>query len=238
MKAGMVIGILLVASGVAHADDGIVSESEASPAAPWHLHAFGGGRFFTDASAVILSEQPLGGGGASVERRVASLGLPGPFEALDLSAELGFEAGSTHGTTFQQLASDITTWQVFAGGRARLPIFDWLHVTGRGAVGGGRTYVAVRDMTTSSGIPDQATTFGAQAAVGLSLLPRLTGAGDKAVFLGLDFEVGYQATTAMSVGAYPEDRPPPELTIPAAYASLGDLDLDGWTMRIGTAIGF
>ncbi len=228
---------ILICAGVAHADE-LVAEEAASPAAPWHVHAFGGVRWFTDSSAVTLAEAPMGGGGWSVERRITTLGIPGPFDALDLSAEAGFDVGTASGTTFQQLESSMTTWQVSAGARARLPLVSWFHVTGRASVGGGRTEVWIRDMTTSTGIYDNGTTFGAQAALGVSLLPRLTSPGQRGVFLGLVLELGYQASTAISVQAIPEDRPAPELTIPAAYATLGDLDLEGWTLRIGTAIGF
>lgn len=221
MRALIIVSILFGAA-TAHADE--------PPA--WELHAFGGARFFTDSSAVTLATDPMGGGGGSVEREVAEAG------PLALSAELGFDAATTSGTTFQQLDNDLSTWQVSVGGRARLPIFDWLHAFGRASVGGGRTHVAIRQMNVASGIADVETTFGAQAALGVSLLPRMTSRDSPAVFLGLDVELGYQATTAMTVYATPEDRPAPELTIPAAYASLGDLDLSGWTLRIGTAIGF
>ncbi len=230
MRAPIIVSIMLFA-GVAHADE--------SPAPPWQVRAFGGARFFTDSSAVTLAEQPLGNGGFSVERRITTLSLPGPFEVLDLSAEIGLETGATHGTTFQQLNNDIFTWQATAGGRARLPLTPWLHATGRAAVGGGWTHARIYEMSSTTGVKDAHGTFGAQAAIGLSLLPRITQKNvGHAVFFGLDVELGYQATTAMTVHAIPEDRPAPELTIPAAYASLGDLDLDGWTLRVGTAIGF
>jgi len=237
MRAAILIGILFTA-GVAHADDATVEAAAPSPAPPWQVHAFSLTRFSTQGSMVTLAEEPLRGGGATFEGRLTTVTLPGPFAALDLSAELGMDGSSTSGTTFQQLSSDISTWEITAGGRARLPIFRWLHVSGAAQIGGGRTHVAIRDMATSSGIANVDTTFGARAALGVSLMPRVSKPNAHAVFLGLDLEVGYQVSTAVPVRATPEDRPAPELTIPAAYASLGDLELDGWTLRIGTAIGF
>jgi hypothetical protein len=40
------------------------------------------------------------------------------------------------------------------------------------------------------------------------------------------------------VHATPENRASADLTIPAHYAYLGDLDLDGWTLTIGMTMGF
>ena len=155
---------------------------------------------------------------------------------LHVSAELGFDGGSADGTTFQQLDNHVATWSLLAGARARLPVVSWLHVTARASVGGGRTSVRIADQGMTTAISDRAVTQVASTGLGLSLLPVLKRGSRFRV--GFEVELGYQVTTATSVHAYPEDRGPAELTIPASYASLGDVDLDGWNLRIGGTVGF
>jgi len=121
-----------------------------------------------------------------------------------------------------------------------LPVFSWLHVQARASVGGGKTYVRIADDTMPEiAIADDGKMAVASTGLGLAVLPRLSPRGSRGrLFLGIEAEVGYHTATAIGVHAYPEDRPSPELTIPAQYANLGDLDLDGWTLNIAMTIGF
>lgn len=196
-------------------------------------------RWMTSSSAVTLTESNLVGWGVSVERRVVSVDVPGPFRPLDVSGVLGIARGTVDGETFDQLENHIGTWAVTAGARARLPLLSWLHLQARGAVGGGKTWVTIADRQMPSiAIADDGRTAVASAAVGLALLPRLSPRERGGFWWGVDAELGYHVATAMTVHAIPEDRPPAELTIPAQYASLGDLDLDGYTLTIAMTMGF
>lgn len=227
------IVVLLLAATPALADSD-------SPAPTWSARGGINQRWLTSQSAVTLTESNLVGWDLAAERRLLSIGLPGPFPVLDVTTELGFSRGSVDGTTFDQLDNHISTWQLTAGARARLPILSWLHLQARAAVGGGKTKVRIADGSMSSNaIADGGAMSVAATGLGLALLPRMTSRGSSTRFFwGIEAEVGYQTTTATSVRAYPEDRPAPDLTIPAQYASLGDVDLDGWTLTIGMVMGF
>lgn len=212
--------------------------SDARRPPTWTVRGFTVERWQGTESAATLASEPIRGGGLAVERRVLAVGLPGPFPVLDVTAELGFESGSTDGTAFAgQLDNHIGTWQITAGARARLPIFSWLLLQARGAIGGAHTSVRISD-TSMSGVSDSGNGMVAAGGLSLSLLPRVTSRQKSAVHMGLEIELGYQVATAIALHAYPQDRPPEELTIPAKYASLGDLDLEGWTLRMAATIGF
>lgn len=228
MRAFVVISVLAIAAPAA-----------ASPPT-WTVRGFSAERWLSSSSAATLTRSTLDGAGVAVERHVTSLPVPGPFHAIDVSADLDFEAGSADGDTFQgQLDNTISSWQLTAGARARLPLTSWLLVQARAALGGARTHVRIADASTmQTAIADGGNSTVAAAGLGLALLPRLTEPDRHAFHLGVEIELGYQQMTATPIHATPENRPPPDLTIPAQYASLGSLDLGGWSLRIGATIGF
>jgi hypothetical protein len=245
MRASSLVALGLAAGALAHASaasaDG--GPSDTGPAAGavdaeprWGVRLWSSERWLGDASMAALTTDTLGGGGVAVERRLLALPVPGPFDDLAVSAELSFDAGSVDGTTFQQLDNHVSTWAISAGARARLPVLSWLQVQGRAALGAGRTTVRIADQMTGGAIEDRAATAVASSGVGLAVMPTLR-RGSRFRFV-LDAELGYQTTTSTGVRAYPEDRPAPELTIPASYATLGDVDLDGWTLRFGAGVAF
>ncbi len=228
LAVGVALGALALTS-TARADDALEPT--------WGVRGWSAQRWLGDASAAVLTTDTLGGGGLAVERRLLALAVPGPFPRLTVSAELAFDAGAVDGTTFQQLDNHISTWAVTAGGRARLPLWSWLQLQGRAALGGGRTTVRIADaQMDTTAISDRSATAVATAGVGVALMPVLQ-RRSRLRFV-IDAELGYQAATSTGVHAYPVDRAEPELTIPAAYASLGDVDLDGWTLRIGAGVVF
>jgi len=195
----------------------------------WMVRGFSAERWQGTKSSVTLATAPITGGGVAVERRVARIAAP--FRPIDVTAELAWDAGSTDGTTFQQLANHIGTWELTAGTRARLPVFPWLAVQARAAIGGAHTRVTIDNMAgPSTAISDAGNTMVASTGLGLALISTF--------HLALEAEVGYQVSTAATIHAYPENRPAEDLTIPSRYASLGDLELDGWTLRIGADIHF
>jgi hypothetical protein len=234
MRAKIITVAVLFAATPALADE------SPSPAPRWSAHGGINQRWMTSESAVTLTESNLVGWDVAAERRLLTIGLPGPFPVLDITTELGFARSSVDGSTFQSLQNHISTWQFTAGARARLPLLPWLHLQARAAVGGGKTHVRIADASMPSiAIADDEWMSVAATGLGLALLPRMTSRGSNARFFwGIEAEVGYQTATSTSVIATPEDRMPPELTIPARYADLGDLDLDGWTLTIGMTAGF
>ena len=228
MRIALATAIVLATAGTAAAEP-----------PTWTVRTFSVEHWLGDSSATTLATAPISGGGAAVERRALRMDLPGPFHPLDVTAELGFDTGATDGTTFDQLQNHIRTWELTAGARARLPILSWLHLQGRAAVGGAHTRVRIADRAMSeTAIADSGNGMVAGAGLGLAVLPRLTPSDRGAFHLGVEIELGYQASTATTIHAYPENRPAEDLTIPSRYASLGDLDLDGWTLRMGVTIGF
>jgi hypothetical protein len=196
-------------------------------------------RFMESRSAMTLTDGHLDGFGLSIDRRLVTLHLPGPFPVLDVAAELGFGRGSADGTTFDQLTNDISTWEITGGARARLPIVTWIHLQARAALGGGRTTATMSSTYMSDvAISDRGKIAVASAGVGVALLPRLTAKNRSGFWWGVEAELGYHTSTATEITATPRDRQPEELTIPAVYASLGDLDLDGTTFTIALTAGF
>jgi hypothetical protein len=205
----------------------------------WSARAAMTERFMDSRSAMTLTDGHLDGFGLSIDRRLVTLHLPGPFPVLDVAAELGFGRGSADGTTFDQLTNDISTWEITGGARARLPILSWLHLQARAALGGGRTSTTIASTyMTDVAIYDRDSIAVASTGIGLALLPRLTSKDRSGFWWGVEAELGYHTSTATEITATPRDRQPEELTIPAVYASLGDLDLDGTTFTIALTAGF
>jgi hypothetical protein len=223
----IVIGALALTT-TAHADE--------DDGPRWGLRGYSTQRWMGDASAAALTTDTLTGGGLAIERKLLAVPVPGPFGPAAISTELSWDAGSVDGTTFQQLDNHISTWSVNAGARARVPLLSWVHLQGRASVGAGRTTVRIADMATGAAISDRSMTTVAQTGIGVGIMPRLQ--QGKAFRIGFELELGYQTATSTGVRAYPENRPEPELTIPASYAMLGDVDLDGWTLRFGAGFAF
>lgn len=234
MRRAMLTVALLCLAAPARADE------SSSPAPRWSAHGGINQRWMTSRSAVTLTESNLVGWDVSAERRLLTIGLPGPFPVLDITTELGFGKSDVDGTTFQSLDNHISTWQLTAGARARLPLRSWLHLQARAAVGGGKTRVRIADGSRPNvAIADGGAMSVAATGLGVAVVPRLSSRGSRTRFFwGVEAEVGYQTATATHVTATPEDRMSPELTIPAQYADLGDVDLDGWTLTIGMTMGF
>ncbi len=209
-----------------------------SPAPTWTIQIGPARRTPTTSSAVTLTEEDLFGTAAAVERRLFAVGVPGPFPVADVTVGLAVERTAADGETFDQLFNRIETWQLTGTARARLPIRSWLLVQARASIGGGETSVRISDRFMTTSIYDDGAMAVAGAGLGLAILPRLTRRDSRRFHVGFETELGYQVTSARTIHATPEDRPPPELTIPAHYAALGDLRLDGWTWRVGLSVGF
>jgi hypothetical protein len=234
----LVILVVAAAAGDAAAEPSM--DAVDRPSGPtWTFQLGSAERWPTHRSAVALTESTLDGVTGSVERRVFTAGLPGPLPVAVVTAIVIAEEAGADGRTFDQLVNRIDTWQVTAGARARVPIRSWLLAHARAGIGGGRTTVRIADAAMPGGaVRDRGAIAVATGGVGLAVLPRLTRRERRGLHLGAELELGYQVTTAPEIHAVPEDRPPPELTIPARHASIGALDLDGWTARLSLVIGF
>jgi len=196
-------------------------------------------RWMTSRSAVTLTDGHLTGFVLSIDRRLLTIHVPGPLPVLDIAAEVGFGRGSADGTTFDQLSNNVSTWELTAGARARLPIVSWLHLQARAALGAGKARTEIASMSQPGiAIADGGGIAVASTGIGLALLPRLTSRDRAGFWWGLEAELGYHTSTATEVTAMPQDRASEELTIPAIYASLGDLDLDGTTLTLAVTLGF
>jgi len=232
MRTVLLASILLAALGAT-----AIAEPESGPG--WVVELGSTERWPTSPSAVTLTESNLSGGSLAVDRRLTTIGLPGPFATLDLAAGLEFERATADGTTFDQLDNHISTWRLAAAGHARLPLRWGFLAQVRGSIGGGKTNVRIADARMPTiAIADDGASMIVDGGIGLAFLPRMTRRDRGRFHMGVEVELGYVLTSARSIRALPEDRPPPELTIPASYASLGDLDLDGWVLRAGVAFGF
>jgi hypothetical protein len=231
MRTPLALALLAVTGAVAHA------EPAATPT--WSARAALQQRWMTAPSAVTLTESTLFGWGLAIDRQLATVGLPGPLPDVSLAGEVGMARASAEGMTFQQLHNHLATWEVTAGVRARVPVWDWLHLQGRAAVGGGAARVRIADAAMpTTAIADRDARLVATTGLGLALLPQRSSPGRSGWWWGVELELGWHAGTSPTVHAAPEDRPPPELTIPAHHAALGALDLDGWTFGLAMTMGF
>jgi hypothetical protein len=186
-------------------------------------------RTLRTSSANALTGDSLGGGALSYAHALGLDLLPG----LALWAEGSFGWGSADGTMFRTLSTEISTLSWSVGGRARYPLRNRVVATARLDLGMARSAVQLRD--------DQAHTasdhgWGAtsQAALGIDLL-----AVRRPTFaLGLRLELGYIATTPVSLTAAPAPGSDGTLQLEMTAASLGTLNLSGAVFEASVVSAF
>jgi hypothetical protein len=162
--------------------------------------------------------------------RLDPLRLPG----LDLLGELGVEGSSLTGTVFQQVASSVSVLTARVGGRlehrrGRLSAF------GRAGAGYTTSLLQLGDEYSGAGrmIRDRAHDLSANigAGIGADLLHGRPFSLLEGFRFGVRAELEYDQTSPLAFQATPATDPG-DLSIPTRPASLGELDISGWTLRL------
>ncbi len=226
LRLALAFAVLSLAATAAHAepDD-----------APWQAEMGSSTRWLGKSSAAAVTTDTLSTFVMSVERRLATVELPrGPAIALAAEAELG--SGGDAGTMFQTLTTTIGTTELLAGVHASARFYRIVVVSARAAAGAERVslQIAPTGQPEMASVDDHGWGRMAAASLGLEVEPLST----PRFRLGFGAELGYVATSGVTMHAYPSDRGDPDLTIETAFASIGHLDLDGWSLRISGHISF
>jgi hypothetical protein len=192
-------------------------------------------RWLGDTSAAALTTDTLTSAEMSAERHVLAIELPGG-RTLDVAAVAGLGIGGVDGTTFQRLATTTSELDLTAGLHATARFLRIGVISARAAAGTTREALKIEDVNSLTLAPVDDHGWGAiaTAALGAEIEPIAT----PSFRFGVGVEVGYTATSAIQLFTYPSDRPDPDLSIDTTYASLGHLDLDGWTLRVGMHASF
>ena len=233
---------ILAAARVAHAQPAatpyvespaISSGADATPG--WTIEMGSATRWMRDRSAGAITTDPLSSFVMSAERRIATFELPRGF-ALDLGLEATWANGVANGTIFQTLTTDLGDNEWLGGVHASARVWHTLGVSARAAAGVTRTdlSIAPEQNPEMKSVDDHGWGRIATATIGADFQPVHT----KLFALGVGMELGWVATSAVTMHAYPSDRPDPDLSIETAFASIGHVDLGGFTMRIGVHASF
>ena len=213
----------------------------AAPAAAdetWRLDAWSSTRWLGDTSAAILvGGNTLGAGGVGGVRRWLSIEPPGVLADwlghVDVDSYLAAEWGGADGEVFAGLATHIDHASYTAGGQIRIRPLSWLAAGVRAGAGAARTGATVEGGGMAS-IDDHRWTSVSSTAIRIDVAPLHS----QRFRFGVSTELGYVATGAVELHAYPADRPDAERSIPTMYESIGHLDLDGWQWSIGANVAF
>ncbi len=155
---------------------------------------------------------------------------------LDLAVEADYDALSLSGTTFGRIESELSTHSLQAGARLTMRLSKRTSAFGRAAIGytTGKLSLDDRFAVASRATSDRAhagsTTLGGGGSV-------IVASGEK-MQVGLRGYFDYTKTTAMAFEAAPEDAGDDALQIATTSASLGDVDISGWSLRIGLFAAF
>jgi hypothetical protein len=220
------IAALTILAGTAHADP--------DPRA-WRVDVGSSTRWLSSPSAAAVTTETLGLFVMSGERQLTEVELPrGP--SIQLAAFGSFGVGGARGRMFQTLDSNVDSIELLAGVHASAHLFQVMVLSARAGVGTDR-----RSLTIAPAGPAQMASVDdagwgrvAAGSIGADFEPVVA----PQLHLGLGVELGYVATSAVEMHAYPSDRGNPDLTIQTAFASVGQLDLDGWSLRITGHLSF
>jgi hypothetical protein len=178
-------------------------------------------RALRTSSANALTDESLAGGGVAYEHALGFRLIPDL--ALWATATIG--GGSADGTLFQTMSTDLDTFDLGLGARARYPLRgQWLRATARLAVGAARTSVELRDEGHTAG--DSAWGPTVESALGLELA---TARPNARISFGVRLEVGYVAAAPVSLTATPSSGSGGTLQLDMSPASLGRLNMSGGT---------
>jgi hypothetical protein len=213
-----------------------VEAASAGPGSPgWRVDIGSSSRFLRDPSAVAVTTESLGSFVLSAERSLASFDLP-RGRSLELGAFATWGNGGAGGTMFQSLSTTIGTNDLLGGVHAAMRVWRVLGVSARAGIGATRVDLTIGPVGAAqmASVDDHGWGRIATATLGVDFDPITT----RTMSLGVGVDAGYVATSAVEMHAYPSNRPDPDRSIETAYESIGHLDLDGWSLRIGAHLSF
>jgi hypothetical protein len=224
-------------AAAAHAQPAELAASASSDSAGdpgWRLEFGSETRWLHDASGAAVTTDAFASTALSAARRLAT--IPMPRGVLDLGVEATWTNGAATGTMFQTLATTLGDNEWLGGARAAWRLHRLVAVTGRASAGVTRTdlRVAPIEAPEMASVDDHRWGRVATASLGLEL----DAVHVSSFALGVGLELGYVETSAVTMHAYPSDRPDPNASIETTYASIGHVDLDGWSLRFGVHAAF
>jgi hypothetical protein len=208
MRIAIALCLVAVTTAAAYAGEG-----------PRHELSLGSStRALRSSSANAVTADSLGGGSVGYAHAL-DLDI---FPRLALWLEGSFGWGGVDGVMFQTLTTEVDAIAFTAGGRARYTLHRNVHASARLELGTARARLAIRDDQGHTAT-DKGWGVTSSAGLGLELLavarPRFS--------LGLRAELGYVATSAVSLVATPEGERNNTLQLEMTAAGLGSLDLSG-----------
>lgn len=178
-------------------------------------------RALRTSSANALTDESLVGGGVGYAHALRLRLVPD----LALWATASIGGGSADGTLFQTMSTDLDTFDMAVGARARYPLRgQWLRATARLALGAARTSLELRDEGHTA--TDSAWGPTVEGGLGIELATARPGAR---ISFGLRLEVGYVAAAPVSLTATPSSGSGDTLQLEMSPASLGHLNTSGGT---------
>lgn len=147
-----------------------------------------------------------------------------------------FEAGAMNGTSFQTLDTHTSLISTALGARLGRDLSARWSVHGRASLGLARVGVTLSDSFMGGPTLGDAGWTGTAyvGAVSDYLVAERRGSQSASFGLGLRVELGYLAALPKQLDARPDvDRPDGAILIPETAASLGDLDLSSFNLRVG-----
>ena len=184
------------------------------------ISAGGGFRTLKTSSANAVTDESLGGGQYGYAHVIDLDVMPD----VSLWAQAGLGWGTTEGTMFQTLTTDVSMFAFTAGARARYELHRLAVVSARLDVGTQRAAFSLRD---GNGHTASDAGWGAVTSAGGSL--DLFAIRLRKFALGIRFDLGYVAASGIDLVATPESGSEGTLKLEMTAAGLGTLDLSGAT---------
>lgn len=223
IQLSLAAALALVAAGSAHAE----------PA--WRVDIGSSTRWLGSTSAASLTTDNLSTANFGAEHRIATVTAPFAIP-VEIAGGVGVSFGSSMGTVFQRLSTEIDTTELVAAAHATAHLGNRVALSARASLGASRVAVTLADLYTTELTPVDDHGWGTVSAA--SLGAEFAPVALQKFRLGVGAEVGYVATSAIALHAYPSDRPDGDLSIATTYASIGHLDLDGWAFRFSVHAAF
>jgi hypothetical protein len=152
-----------------------------------------------------------------------ALEVSGTYERLALS-----------GTTFQRVESDLSVHSLRVGGRLRRALSPRWSAFGSLDMGWTTGSLRLHDAFSGNARPTHDRAHAASSVLGGGVdLSLMRHASQPRFSFGLRGQLDYTVSSALAFSGAPEAGAPGELNIPTLSAPLGDIDLSGWSFRLG-----